>query len=142
VALRPSNQVNSTQTKEINLSLLAAAGLAAATALALGLASPALAAPSDVGSAQDTVNSPEASGFRVILNQVGNAPLDQCTVTAVRRAQDITQRVSESGFRAGSFEVVLYTTVYVDAKLLKRAHRRLSRHIEGKTHLTTWLSPQ
>jgi hypothetical protein len=61
--------------------IAATAGLAVAT---LGSASPSVAAPSGVGTAQDTVNSLVAGGYTVILKRVGNAPLDECTISAVQ----------------------------------------------------------
>jgi hypothetical protein len=89
---------------------LAAAGLAAVT---LGVVAPALAAPSGPGSAQQTVATLEASGYRVILNRVGAAPLDQCTVTAIRPGQQVTEPRTSSG--GNLVEQVIFTTVYVDA---------------------------
>ena len=89
----------------------------AATALSAviaGLAAPAAAAPSGPGSAQDIINSLEASGYKVVLNKLGDAPLDQATVVAVRPGREVTHRVTESG--GDSIEQVLYTTVYVDVK--------------------------
>ena len=89
----------------------------AATALSAviaGLAAPAAAAPSGTGSAQDIINSLEASGYKVILNKLGDAPLDQATAVAVRPGREVTHRVTESG--GDSIEQVLYTTVYVDVK--------------------------
>lgn len=88
----------------------------AATALSavIGLAAPAAAAPSGTGSAQDIINSLEASGYKVVLNKLGDAPLDQTTVVAVRPGREVTHRVTESG--GDSIEQVLYTTVYVDVK--------------------------
>jgi NADPH:quinone reductase-like Zn-dependent oxidoreductase len=92
------------------LATLAGGGLAAA---AIGLAAPAVAAPSATGSAQDTVRQLEASGYKVILNTVGGASLDHCTVTSVRPGRQITMPVTDSG---GDLKnQVLYTTVYVDA---------------------------
>ena len=43
-------------------------------ALALGLPASAEAAPSGIGSAQDTVNELENSGFKVVLNKMGASP--------------------------------------------------------------------
>jgi hypothetical protein len=53
-------------------------------AAAVGSASPTVAAPSGVGTAQDTVKSLQADGYTIILKKVGNAPLDECTVSAVQ----------------------------------------------------------
>jgi hypothetical protein len=96
--------------KKFTFAAVAASGLAAAT---LGLAAPAMAAPSGAGSAQDTINTLQAHGYRVILNKVGSAPLDQCTVASVRPGRQITEpRTLSSG---NLEEHVLYTTVYVEA---------------------------
>jgi hypothetical protein len=97
--------------KTFAFATLAASGLAAAT---LGPAAPAVAAPSGTGSARDTVHQLEASGYKVILNKIGGAPLDQCTVTSVRPGRQITQPVTAGG--GNLTDKVLYTTVYVDAK--------------------------
>ena len=49
--------------------------------LALGLPAGAQAAPSGIGSAQDTVNELEHNGFKVVLNKMGAAPLDHARST-------------------------------------------------------------
>ncbi|MFZ0834815.1 MAG: hypothetical protein WAM92_17430 [Mycobacterium sp.] len=99
--------------KKSALAVAAASGLVAAT---LGFAAPVVATPSDGESAQDTVNRLESEGFRVILNKVGTAPLDQCTATAVRPGQDVTEPgTSRIGGRDPAQEV-RYTTVYVDVQ--------------------------
>jgi hypothetical protein len=56
---------------------------AALTAGFLGLAAPAMAAPSAVGNAQDTIASLEAQGYKVIVNRLGNAPLNEANVVSV-----------------------------------------------------------
>ncbi|GAB7145675.1 hypothetical protein LRC484719_42770 [Mycobacterium riyadhense] len=96
------------------MATVAAIGL---TAASLGLASPAVAAPtpSTPGSADDAVNQLEAEGYKVILNKVGDGPLRECTVTAIRPGRDVTHRVTVPG-SDGTIEQLLYTTVYVDAK--------------------------
>ena len=50
---------------------------------ALGLAPSAPGAPSNVGSAQDTVNRLEALGYHVSINGVLSGPLSDCLVTGV-----------------------------------------------------------
>lgn len=93
-------------------------------AAALGFGPPAVAAPTAIGSAADTVNRLEADGYTVIVVKLGTAPLSQCTATAVRPGRDITGRVVDATGRVGqpgsqgrgSTEALLYTTVYVDAK--------------------------
>lgn len=86
----------------------------AMSAVIVGLAAPVAAAPSGTGSAQDIINSLEARGYKVILNKLGDAPLDQATVVAVRPGREITHRLTGSG--GDSIEQVLYTTLYVDVK--------------------------
>ena len=61
------------------------AGIAAGSAaVTIGLSAPSVAAPSGPGSAQDTINSLQASRLRVILNRLSDVPLDQATVVAIR----------------------------------------------------------
>ena len=67
--------------RKATFATIAAAGLAGVT---FGLASPASAAPSGVGTAQDTINSLQAQGFSVIVHRVGNAPFSQCTVSSTK----------------------------------------------------------
>jgi hypothetical protein len=43
-----------------------------------------MAAPSGTGSAQDTVNTLEGSGYQVTLDKHGSGPLELCTVGSVR----------------------------------------------------------
>jgi hypothetical protein len=99
--------------KGIAFATLAASSLVAAS---LGLAAPAVAAPTGPGTAQDTVNSLQASGFNVVLNKVGNAPLEQCTVTAVRPGQTYSR--TDSGVPGANHPMTTVTdqTVYVDLR--------------------------
>lgn len=53
--------------------------------LAAGTATQAVAAPSGTGSAQDTVNSLESSGYQVVVKKVGVEPLELCTVDSIRQ---------------------------------------------------------
>src|SRR6478735_5176329 len=55
----------------------------------------AAAAPSGPSSVEQTVNQLKAEGYTVIVNKVGAAPADQCTVAAVRAGQ--TYGRSDSG---------------------------------------------
>ncbi|OBB26269.1 hypothetical protein A5792_03995 [Mycolicibacterium peregrinum] len=88
----------------------------ASVATALGFAASALAhaAPSGQTSAQATISDLEAQGFRVILNKVGNAPIDQCTVTAVRQGTDVKHSWVQRGPTGNVNNLVRYTTAYVD----------------------------
>lgn len=65
----------------------------ALSALAVGFPAAAPAAPSGVGSAQDTAEELERQGFQVVIYRAGTAPLDRCTVSSVRPAQVLEQTV-------------------------------------------------
>ena len=93
---------------------LTASGTGGLVALSVVLAAPAPAMPTPVGSAQDIVRSLEASGYQVIVNMVGTAPLDRCAVTAVRPGPRIA--AGAPGAQATALEKPSYTTVYVDIK--------------------------
>ncbi|MED5814596.1 hypothetical protein VST63_19740 [Mycolicibacterium sp. 050232] len=88
--------------------------IAAAAVVGLCSAAPALAAPTGPTSAQVTISELEAQGFRVILNKVGNAPMDQCTVTAVRQGTDVKHSWVQRGPTGRVNNLVRYTTAYVD----------------------------
>lgn len=53
-------------------------------ALLIGLAAPVQAAPSGDGDAQQTISELRAEGYNVIITQVGNKPLSQASVVAIR----------------------------------------------------------
>ncbi|CAN5160048.1 hypothetical protein BH11ACT6_BH11ACT6_32810 [soil metagenome] len=58
----------------------------AATALTagfLGLAAPALAAPTGAGSAQDTISSLESQGYKVVVNRLSERSLAEANVVSV-----------------------------------------------------------
>ncbi|UBV18554.1 hypothetical protein [Mycolicibacterium fortuitum] len=88
----------------------------ASIAAALAFATPgtAAAAPTGQTSAQATISDLEAQGFRVILNKVGNAPMDKCTVTAVRQGTDVKHSWVQRGPTGNVNNLVRYTTAYVD----------------------------
>ncbi|KGI69666.1 hypothetical protein MJO55_22055 [Mycolicibacterium rufum] len=94
-------------------STVTAAAAVALTAGVLGLAAPALAAPT-AGSAEDTISQLEAEGNRVIVTRQSNAPLDEATVVNLTTGPDIWKRVWDANFddqhltRTGS---VIYLTV-------------------------------
>jgi hypothetical protein len=93
---------------------LAAVVLAAA---ALGLTPTADAAPSGPASVDATIDNLHAQGYEVIVNRVGTAPLEQCTVSAVRPGQLFSRTDSGSG-KPGSWDDLVTTvtskTVYLD----------------------------
>ena len=49
------------------------------------------APPAGHDTAQTVVSNLQSSGYKVILNRVGGAPLDQCTVTSVTPGEPVTQ---------------------------------------------------
>jgi hypothetical protein len=98
--------------RKYGLATIVAGGLAAAT---LGLAAPAVAAPTGPGNAQETINELKADGYNVIVNRIGGTPLDQATVVAVRPGQTFTR--TDSGNPGDDFaKVVTNKTVYVDVR--------------------------
>lgn len=98
--------------KKFGFATLVAGGAAAAV---LGLSAPAVAAPGGPGSAQDTISKLQSQGYQVIVNHVGNTPLDQATVVAVRPGQTYSR--TDSGTPGDSLQTtVTGKTVYVDVK--------------------------
>ncbi len=82
---------------------------------ALGLAGAANAAPSGSTTASQTVNNLEAQGFRVIVNKIGTAPLEQCVVSSVRPGQTYSRMDSGAPGAMGDIvTTVTARTVYVD----------------------------
>jgi len=76
------------------------AWITAVAALGALLAPPGLAAADE--SAIVTIGRLEAEGYTVNIDRVGNAPLEQCTVTSVRNPQEVTRLVRvEDGYRGG-----------------------------------------
>jgi hypothetical protein len=59
------------------------------------------------------VSNLTSAGYRVLLNKIGNAPLDKCKVTSVTSGVPATQLVT-AGAR-GMTQKVRYTTAYVTA---------------------------
>ena len=76
--------------------------VSAVAGAAFGLAASAAAAPSTVGSAQDTVNRLQGLGYNVAVNGSATAPLWQCGVTGVH--PDDPESVAAARF----------TTIWVD----------------------------
>ena len=98
--------------KKFGLATIVAGGLTAAT---LGLAAPAVAAPTGPGNAQETISDLESDGYNVIVNRVGGTPLEQATVVAVRPGQTYSR--TDSGNPGDSLQTtVTNKTVYVDVK--------------------------
>lgn len=91
-----------------------AVGFTATTiaASAVTLAAVANAAPTGPSTVDQTVRTLEASGYNVIINRTGAAPLSQCTVSAVRPGQTHSTDDSRGG---GSInKTITSQTVYLD----------------------------
>jgi hypothetical protein len=98
--------------KSFTLPAVTAGAIAAA---ALGLAGAAGAAPSGAVDALQTVGQLQARGFDVIVNKFGTAPLDQCSVSAVRPGQTFSRMDSGApGAMDDIVTTVTAMTVYVD----------------------------
>lgn len=93
-------------------SAVAAAGVGALVFAGIALAGTAAAAPTGPSTVEQTVSTLRASGYNVVMNRTGGAPMAQCTVTGVRPGQ--THSTTDT--RGGSSLVTTVTaqTVYVD----------------------------
>jgi len=80
---------------------------------ALGFPGSAEAAPSGIGSARDTIDELENSGYKVVLNKLGVGPLELCTVDLVRPGETVTRPVH---YGTEMVNQVVYQTVYLTAK--------------------------
>ena len=98
--------------KKFGIATVAASAL---TAAVVGLAAPVQAAPSGPGNAQQTINELQSQGYTVVVNRIGNAPLSEATVVAVRPGQTYTQTDS-LGVGGDRNTRVVNKTVYVDVK--------------------------
>lgn len=87
----------------------AAGAMAAAT---FGLVDIATAAPNGPSQVEDTVRTLEASGYNVIVNRTGAAPLSACSITSVQPGQTYSTVDSRGGSSPG--ETVLSKTVRVN----------------------------
>jgi hypothetical protein len=84
----------------------------ALSSAAVALAAVAAAAPTGPSQVDETVRTLEASGYNVIVNRTGAAPLSQCTVSAVRPGQ--THSTNDSRGGSSITTTVTSQTVYVD----------------------------
>lgn len=88
---------------------LIGAGMTSATLVLAGAATAAPTGPTEV---EQTVKTLEASGYNVILNRTGAAPLSSCTVKEVRPGQ--THKTFDSRGSSTPSETITAETVYVD----------------------------
>jgi hypothetical protein len=97
--------------------LLTSLAAGALTAAALGLTAPANAAPAGPSSVDATIDQLRAQGLEVVVNRTGTAPLEQCTINAVRPGQTFSRSDTGSGL-PGSWDDIVTTvtskSVYLD----------------------------
>jgi hypothetical protein len=67
------------------------AAILAAASVVLAPAGLAMAEPTQAGNAYATIGTLEDEGYDVIIDRVGNAPINQCIVTSVRNPQEQTR---------------------------------------------------
>lgn len=99
--------------KNFGFATLAATAL---TAGALGLAAPALAAPSGSGNAQDTISSLEEQGYQVIVNRMSTAPVSEANVVSVGEGPAFSHNVAADGSSSDYSVPVTTRTVYVNIR--------------------------
>ena len=100
--------------KKFGIAATVVSGLAAAV---IGLAAPAVAAPTGPGDAQQTIDVLRAQGYTVIVNRIGTAPLEQADVVAVRPGQTYSRTdTGVPGAGNDIYTTVTDKTVYVDVK--------------------------
>jgi hypothetical protein len=97
--------------KTLVLSTLTASALAAA---ALGLTATATAAPAGPSSVDATIDGLRMDGYDVIVNRIGDAPHEQCTIGAVRPGQEYSRTDSGVPGAHGPVTTLIGKTVYVD----------------------------
>jgi hypothetical protein len=97
--------------------VIATAGASALTAALVGLAAPAVAAPSANTNAQATITSLEEQGFHVVVNRLSERPLTEANVVSLGEGASVTHAVSDaSGNDARQFGPVTASTVYVNVR--------------------------
>ena len=74
--------------------LRSVAATAAATGAILAPAGTAAAQPVQPGDAQRVIGELEATGYDVVIDRVGSAPINQCLVTSVRNPQTVTETIA------------------------------------------------
>ncbi|MET0901235.1 MAG: hypothetical protein ABWY45_25245, partial [Mycobacterium sp.] len=84
--------------KNIGIASITATALAATF---LGLAAPALAAPTGAGNAQDTISSLQEQGYKVIVNRQSNAPLSEASVVSIGEGATFSHTNTNNGNEGG-----------------------------------------
>ncbi|CAN5579632.1 hypothetical protein BH11ACT6_BH11ACT6_12240 [soil metagenome] len=106
-----------------NLGFATTITAAALTAGFLGLAAPALAAPTGAGNAQDTIANLEDQGYKVIVNRQSDRPLAEASVTSIGKGATFSTTNTNNGNEGGysstndrQFAPENTQTVYVNVK--------------------------
>jgi hypothetical protein len=100
--------------KNIAITAVTAIALSLAT---LGSAGAAVAAPAGPANVTDTISALKHSGYTVIVNKFGAAPLSACTVGAIRPGQVYSR--TDSGVPGAGNDLITTVqakTVHLDAK--------------------------
>lgn len=95
--------------------LIGAAAVVGALAAALSPVNVANAAPTGPQTVERTVNQLRSQGYQVLLNKIGDAPLDRCSVRAVRPGHTYSR--TDSGAPGAGNDIVTTVTgmtAYVD----------------------------
>jgi hypothetical protein len=82
--------------------------------LSRGEEADAVLAPAGPSTVEATINELEMDGFDVIVNRVGTAANEGCTVSAVRPRQEYSRSDSSVPGADGPVTTLLGKTVYVD----------------------------
>ncbi|AQA04713.1 hypothetical protein BVC93_22390 [Mycobacterium sp. MS1601] len=99
--------------KNLGFATIAATAL---TAGALGLAAPALAAPSGSGDAQATISSLQDQGYKVIVNRLSAAPLADANVVSMGKGPAFSHNVAADASSSDYSVPVTTQTIYVTVK--------------------------
>ena len=98
--------------KNITIATALTAGLSAAV---VGLAAPAVAAPTG-GNADATISQLEAQGHRVVVNRLSNTPLSEASVVGIHKGGDIRSTVRDYRYDRTFQNTTTGSVYYVDVK--------------------------
>jgi len=87
--------------KKFGFATITATALTAGYLSLVGLAAPALAAPTGAGTAQDTISSLEDQGYRVVVNRLSERPLSEASVVSVGQGPTFSHTNGNNGNEGG-----------------------------------------
>jgi len=109
--------------KNFGFATISATAVAAGFLGLVGLAAPAMAAPTGAGNAQDTISSLEDQGYKVIVNRQSNTPLSEASVVSIGQGATFSHTNSNNGNEGGygpnadnTFAPQNTQTVYVNVR--------------------------